>query len=181
MGQLRDSFCASCESWTVEEFSGRLSGDTTLKLTGQLGRAAGWPAFEGTLSMASPRLGAPSLLWKRAGEGNPLFGMGGSLNGRVQLVNDRLRFIDGLLVLDETVHTVSGDMRFGDAPSLEVTAGLSALNARQSTGRGQHIDVALFDSQLAWLINQGTAYLTQLPQSMEDGLNRMSFVLYEFS
>ncbi|HCO54127.1 MAG TPA: hypothetical protein DIT93_03805, partial [Pelagibacterium sp.] len=72
-------------------------------------------------------------LWKRAGEGNPLFGMGGSLNGRVQLVNDRLRFIDGLLVLDETVHTVSGDMRFGDAPSLEVTAGLSALNARQST------------------------------------------------
>ncbi|MBN16212.1 MAG: hypothetical protein CMJ15_13555 [Pelagibacterium sp.] len=121
------------ESWTVEEFSGRLSGDTTLKLTGQLGRAAGWPAFEGTLSMASPRLDALSLLWKRAGEGNPLFGMGGSLNGRVQLVNDRLRFIDGLLVLDETVHTVSGDMRFGDAPSLEVTAGLSALNARQST------------------------------------------------
>lgn len=121
------------DSWTVEEFSGRLSGDTTLKLTGQLGRAAGWPAFEGTLSMASPRLDALSLLWKRAGEGNPLFGMGGSLNGRLQLVNDRLRFSDGLLVLDETVHTVSGDMRFGDAPSLELAVGLSALNSRQST------------------------------------------------
>ncbi|QJR18237.1 AsmA family protein [Pelagibacterium halotolerans] len=121
------------DSWTIEEFSGRLSGDTTLKLTGQLGRAAGWPAFEGTLSMASPRLDALSLLWRRAGDDNPLFGMGGSLNGRLQLVNDRLRFSDGLLVLDETVHTVSGDMRFGDTPSLNVTAGLSALDGRQST------------------------------------------------
>ena len=121
------------DSWAVEEFSGRLSGDTTLKLTGQLGRAAGWPAFDGTLAMSSPRLDALALLWKRAGEGNPLFGMGGSLNGQVQLVNDRLRLTDGLFVLDETVHTVSGDMRFGDAPSLEVTAGLSALNGRQST------------------------------------------------
>src|SRR5690606_39684954 len=29
--------------WAIEEFSGRLSGDTTIKLTGSLGRAAGWP------------------------------------------------------------------------------------------------------------------------------------------
>lgn len=118
--------------WSVEEFSGRLSGDTTLKLTGQLGRAAGWPAFDGTLAMSSPRLDALSLLWKRAGEGNPLFGLGGSLNGQLQLVNDRLRLVDGLLVLDDTVHTVSGSMRFGDAPSLEVTAGLSELDGGQS-------------------------------------------------
>ena len=36
---------------------------------------------------------------------------------------------------------------------------LAALHARTVTGRGQHIDLALFDSQLAALINQGTAYL----------------------
>lgn len=36
---------------------------------------------------------------------------------------------------------------------------LAALEARRRTGRGQHIDLALFDSQIAWLINQGTAYL----------------------
>ncbi len=36
---------------------------------------------------------------------------------------------------------------------------LAALEARRRTGRGQAIDLALFDSQLAWLINQGTAYL----------------------
>src|SRR5690606_34309005 len=62
------------ELWAVEEFSGRLAGDTTLKLTGSLGRAAGWPAFEGTLAMASSRLDALSLLWVRPRDGNPLFG-----------------------------------------------------------------------------------------------------------
>ena len=120
------------ELWTVEEFSGRLSGDTTIKLTGTLGRAAGWPAFEGTLAMASSRLDALSLLWRRPGEDNPLFGLSGSLNGRVQLVNDRLRLSEGILALGETTHSVSATMRFGDAPSLEVAAGLSALDARQS-------------------------------------------------
>ncbi|MEM7268553.1 MAG: CaiB/BaiF CoA-transferase family protein [Pseudomonadota bacterium] len=37
---------------------------------------------------------------------------------------------------------------------------LAALRARDVSGEGQHIDVALFDAQIAWLINQGTSYLT---------------------
>jgi len=36
---------------------------------------------------------------------------------------------------------------------------LSALHWRHQTGRGQYIDLALLDSQIAWLINQGAAYL----------------------
>lgn len=40
-----------------------------------------------------------------------------------------------------------------------VTAILAALQARQRTGRGQHIDVPLYDSQVAWLANQGMNYL----------------------
>jgi crotonobetainyl-CoA:carnitine CoA-transferase CaiB-like acyl-CoA transferase len=36
---------------------------------------------------------------------------------------------------------------------------LAALESRNRTGRGQHIDLSLFDCQLAWLINQGTAFL----------------------
>ncbi|WMT89905.1 AsmA family protein [Pelagibacterium sp. H642] len=120
------------ELWAVEEFSGRLAGDTTLKLTGSLGRAAGWPAFEGTLAMASSRLDALSLLWVRPSDGNPLFGVSGSLNGQVQLVNDRLRLENGILVIEDTAHTVSTSMRFGESPSLAVTADLSTLNTRQS-------------------------------------------------
>ncbi len=36
---------------------------------------------------------------------------------------------------------------------------LAALRHRDRTGQGQHIDLALVDSQIAWLINEGTNYL----------------------
>lgn len=36
---------------------------------------------------------------------------------------------------------------------------LAALFHRQQTGEGQHIDLALVDTQMAWLINEGTNYL----------------------
>jgi len=39
------------------------------------------------------------------------------------------------------------------------TAILAALRHRDSTGEGQHIDLALVDTQVAWLINAGTNYL----------------------
>ena len=37
---------------------------------------------------------------------------------------------------------------------------LAALHHRTATGEGQHIDLSLLDSQVAWLINQGAGYLT---------------------
>lgn len=37
---------------------------------------------------------------------------------------------------------------------------LAALHHRDKTGQGQHIDLALFDSQVAWLANVGQYYLT---------------------
>ncbi len=37
---------------------------------------------------------------------------------------------------------------------------LAALRHRDQTGHGQHIDLALYDAQLAWLINGATNYLT---------------------
>ena len=36
---------------------------------------------------------------------------------------------------------------------------LAALNHRTKSGEGQHIDIALVDTQIAWLINEGTNYL----------------------
>jgi crotonobetainyl-CoA:carnitine CoA-transferase CaiB-like acyl-CoA transferase len=43
---------------------------------------------------------------------------------------------------------------------------LAALFARQQTGRGQFLDISLFDSQLTWLANTGSNYLNAdaLPQ-----------------
>lgn len=37
---------------------------------------------------------------------------------------------------------------------------LAAVHVRQATGRGQHIDLALMDAQVAMLVNQGVGYLT---------------------
>lgn len=48
---------------------------------------------------------------------------------------------------------------------------LAALHARHQTGKGQHIDLALLDSQVAWLINQGAAYLAnrKIPGRLGNG------------
>ena len=48
---------------------------------------------------------------------------------------------------------------------------LAALHARHTTGKGQHIDLALLDTQVAWLINQGAAYLTnrKIPGRLGNG------------
>jgi formyl-CoA transferase len=40
-----------------------------------------------------------------------------------------------------------------------VTSILAALHERAASGLGQHIDIALFDSQIAWLANVGSNYL----------------------
>ena len=37
---------------------------------------------------------------------------------------------------------------------------LAALHHREKTGEGQYIDISLADTQVAWLINEGTNYLT---------------------
>ncbi|WP_375281231.1 CaiB/BaiF CoA transferase family protein [Pseudooctadecabacter sp.] len=48
---------------------------------------------------------------------------------------------------------------------------LAALRHAEATGEGQHIDLALVDSQMAWLINEGTNYLAsgQNPQRRGNG------------
>ncbi len=37
---------------------------------------------------------------------------------------------------------------------------LAALHHRTQTGKGQHIDLALLDTQVSWLVNEGLNYLT---------------------
>lgn len=48
---------------------------------------------------------------------------------------------------------------------------LAALQERLGSGRGQHIDIALLDSQIAWLVNAGTNYLTdrKVPKRLGNG------------
>ncbi|MBF5005751.1 CaiB/BaiF CoA transferase family protein [Diaphorobacter caeni] len=48
---------------------------------------------------------------------------------------------------------------------------LAALQHRDRTGQGQHIDISLLDTQIAWLVNAGTNYLAErkLPTRLGNG------------
>lgn len=56
---------------------------------------------------------------------------------------------------------------------------LAALYAREKTGRGQFLDMALFDSQLTWLANIGSSYLNAKVPPKRWGNAHPSIVPYE--
>jgi formyl-CoA transferase len=56
---------------------------------------------------------------------------------------------------------------------------LAALRHKEKTGEGQHIDVALVDSQIAWLINEGVNYLTTGDLPLRRGNGHPNIVPYQ--
>ncbi|MES0861916.1 CaiB/BaiF CoA-transferase family protein [Ruegeria sp. SCPT10] len=56
---------------------------------------------------------------------------------------------------------------------------LAALRHRDMTGEGQQIDLALVDSQVAWLINEGVNYLTSGNVPQRRGNGHPNIVPYE--
>ncbi len=55
---------------------------------------------------------------------------------------------------------------------------LAALRHAEATGEGQYIDVALVDSQMAWLVNQGTNYLVSGTSPKRQGNGHPNIVPY---
>lgn len=60
-----------------------------------------------------------------------------------------------------------------------VTAILAALRHKDQTNEGQHIDIALVDCQVSWLINAGTNYLTSGKQPQRRGNAHPNIVPYQ--
>ncbi len=56
---------------------------------------------------------------------------------------------------------------------------LAALRHRDRTGEGQHIDLALVDSQVAWTINEGVAHLTTGKPRKRRGNQHATIVPYQ--
>ncbi|SHH97667.1 CaiB/BaiF CoA transferase family protein [Marivita hallyeonensis] len=56
---------------------------------------------------------------------------------------------------------------------------LAALRHRDASGEGQHIDLALVDSQMAWLINEGTNYLASGTEPKRRGNAHPNIVPYD--
>ncbi len=59
------------------------------------------------------------------------------------------------------------------------TAILAALRHRDATGEGQHIDLALVDTQLAWMVNEGTNYLLSGEEPKRSGNQHPNIVPYQ--
>lgn len=59
------------------------------------------------------------------------------------------------------------------------TAILAALRHRDATGQGQHIDLALVDTAMAWLVNAGTNYLISGEDQPRLGNGHPNIVPYE--
>ncbi|WMS40876.1 CaiB/BaiF CoA-transferase family protein [Acuticoccus sp. MNP-M23] len=55
---------------------------------------------------------------------------------------------------------------------------LAALQGRSVSGRGQYIDLSLFDTQLAWLINQGASFLMSGDTPIRRGNGHPTIVPY---
>ncbi|MEL6596560.1 MAG: CoA transferase [Pseudomonadota bacterium] len=56
---------------------------------------------------------------------------------------------------------------------------LAALRHRDVTGEGQHIDLALVDSQMAWLVNEGTNFLASGQEPIRRGNAHPNIVPYD--
>ena len=59
------------------------------------------------------------------------------------------------------------------------TALLAALRHKERTGKGQHIDIALVDCQIAWLVNEGTNYLLTGKEPVRRGNQHPNIVSYQ--
>src|SRR5690625_805335 len=56
---------------------------------------------------------------------------------------------------------------------------LAALRHRDETGEGQYIDLALLDTQIAWLVNEGLNYLTSGEVPQRRGTGHANIVPYD--
>lgn len=56
---------------------------------------------------------------------------------------------------------------------------LAALRHKERTGEGQHIDIALVDCQIAWLVNEGTNYLLSGNTPIRRGNQHPNIVPYQ--
>ncbi|HEY8507629.1 MAG TPA: CoA transferase [Steroidobacteraceae bacterium] len=62
---------------------------------------------------------------------------------------------------------------------MAANAVLAALYARERTGEGQHIDISLYETQISWLANVGTAVLLTGQEPVRHGNAHPTIVPYE--
>ncbi|MGV3491199.1 MAG: AsmA family protein [Devosia sp.] len=123
---------AGPRGWVISNLTGTLPGDATLTLAGDLDTARGRPEFAGSLSLRSSRLDALSTLWRGLAPGNPLFGMPGGLEARLNLVGETLSISDATIELDGQSIPFDAQLGLGANRDLHLSAELGDLDPARS-------------------------------------------------
>lgn len=129
---LRVDATTDADSWTVSRLSAVLPGNTALRMSGAVTANGGEPAFAGQIALSTNRLDALAALWRKPGEGSPLFNMAGTLGADLTLGGDTLTLANGTLVLDDTEHRFAAELGMGESRHLRVAADFAALTPLQS-------------------------------------------------
>jgi len=119
------------ESWRIATFEGKLSGDSTLALSGTLGQKDGKPVANGHLKLDTSRLDALVQLWRAPDEKTPLFGIPASLDAGFALSDGAVSLTDGKGRFDGAGFTFAGQLP-KPGGKLEVTAALGSFDRVQS-------------------------------------------------
>jgi uncharacterized protein involved in outer membrane biogenesis len=129
---VRVDATTDAKTWTVDEFSALLPGNTRMELKGAVTEANGKPAFAGTLAMATNRLEALAGLWRKPGEGSPLVNMPAELNADVRLDGSTLSVSNGSFVLESEPHAFSAQVGIADNRHLQLSVDFGVLSPLQS-------------------------------------------------
>ena len=119
-------------SWTIQDFSAGLQGDTILRLTGNLSAVDGHAVFAGGLAIATEHLDRLAALWRPAPPGDPLVNMPGSLQADVALSSERLTISAGTLLVAGINQGFEVGIGFAPPRALELEAHFTTLSARES-------------------------------------------------
>ncbi len=117
--------------WRIETFSGRLSGDTELNLSGTYSDKDGKARAAGRMRLETKRLDALVQLWRAPDEKTPLFGLAASLATGFTLEDGVVTLTNGRGALDGADFTFSGTVP-SPGGTLEVTAALGKFSKVQS-------------------------------------------------
>jgi hypothetical protein len=133
---LRLDASTDAKSWTIDDFSASLPGNTTMGLTGNLSVVDGHPIFAGGVTLESEQLDRLAALWRKPPADNPLFKVPGSLSADVALSSDTLTLAAGTLVVAGINQGFDAAIGFGAARSLAFKADFTTLGQEESAAIG---------------------------------------------
>ncbi len=115
---LRIDALSDGQSWTLENLTGQLPGESVLHLAGDILASEGKFGYAGRVELSSKRLGSLARLWTHVDDVDPIHTSSANLQADINLENSVLAVRNGELILGELplegkAHTFAGQFDVG--------------------------------------------------------------------